>query len=104
VVKWTAPAKLDLKDIHDYIARNSKFYARKVSQEIVNKSEILSQYPEICRIVPEIDDPNVRELFVHSYRLIYEALPTGVQILALIHGKRNFTGNLNNSMIKGVSE
>lgn len=90
MVKWTTPAKLDLKDIHDYIARDSKFYALKVSQEIVNKSESLNQYPEIGRIVPEIDDPNVRELFVYSYRLIYEVLPTGVQILALIHGKRNF--------------
>ena len=47
MVKWSTPAKLDLKDIHDYIDRDSKFYARKVSQEIINKSEILKQYPEI---------------------------------------------------------
>jgi toxin ParE1/3/4 len=96
VVKWTTPAKLDLKNIHDYIARDSRFYAQKVSQEIVNKSEKLDQYPELGRIVPEIDDPRIRELFVYSYRLIYELLPTGVQVLALIHGKRNFTGNLAN--------
>lgn len=30
MVIWTAPAKLDLKDIHDYRARDSKYYALKV--------------------------------------------------------------------------
>jgi toxin ParE1/3/4 len=57
VVRWTKPAKLDLKQIHDYIARDSKFYAQKVSQEIVDKSEKLKDFPEIGRIVPEIGDP-----------------------------------------------
>ena len=94
MVIWTDPAKLDLRDIHDYIARDSKYYAHKVSQDIVDKSEKLKHYPEIGRIVPEIDDPNIREIFTYSYRLIYEVLPNSVQILALIHGKRDFTGNL----------
>ncbi len=95
MVKWTTPAKIDLKDVHDIIARDSIYYARKVSQEIVDKSEKLKQFPEIGRVVPEINDPNIRELFIYSYRLIYELLPDGVQVLALIHGRRNFTGNIN---------
>lgn len=40
MVKWTTPAKEDLKQIHDYIARDSKFYAQKVSQNIVDESVI----------------------------------------------------------------
>lgn len=96
MVKWTTPAKRDLKQIHDYIARDSKFYAQKVSHDIVDKSEKLEKFPEIGRIVPEIGNPNVRGVIIYSYRLIYEILPRGVQILALIHGKRNFlSGNLN---------
>lgn len=47
MVNWTCPAKLDLRDIHDYIARDSKYYAQKVSQDIVDKSEKLSLFPEI---------------------------------------------------------
>lgn len=88
MVKWTAPAKRDLRDLHDYIAKDSKYYAQKVSQDIVNKSERVKLFPEIGRIVPEIDDPNIREIFVYSYRLIYEVLSGNVQVLALIHGKR----------------
>lgn len=94
MVIWTDPAKLDLRDIHDYIARDSKYYAQKVSQDIVDKSAKLNLFPEIGRIVPEIDDPNIREVFIYSYRLIYEVLSNGVQVLALIHGKRDFPGDL----------
>ncbi|MBI4931140.1 MAG: type II toxin-antitoxin system RelE/ParE family toxin [Bacteroidetes bacterium] len=92
MVIWTNPAKIDLRDIHDYIARDSKYYAQKVSQDIIDKSEKLNLFPEIGRIVPEIDDPNIREIFIYSYRLIYEILPDSVQVLALIHGKRDFIG------------
>ena len=94
MVIWTIPAKLGLKEIHDYIARDSKYYAQKVSQDIVDKSEKLKYFPQIGRIVPEINNPNIRELIIYSYRLIYEVISDGVQILALIHSKRNFTGSL----------
>ena len=91
MVEWTGPAKQDLKLIHDYISRDSKFYAQKVSFEIVEKSEKLNIFPEIGRIVPEIGDPKIRELIIYSYRLIYEIFPDKIEILALIHGKRDFS-------------
>jgi plasmid stabilization system protein ParE len=97
VVKWTTPARLDLKQIRDYIARDSKFYAEKVSLEIVEKAEILNSFPEAGRIVPEIGDPNIRELFIYSYRLIYQILPTRIEILALIHAKRDFLKQFKNT-------
>ncbi|HWR59023.1 MAG TPA: type II toxin-antitoxin system RelE/ParE family toxin [Thermodesulfovibrionales bacterium] len=90
MVEWSRPAKLDLRQIHDYIARDSKFYAQKVSTEIVEKSEKLNSFPEVGRIVPEVGDPNIRELLIYSYRLIYEVFSNRVEVLALIHGKRNF--------------
>ena len=91
MVEWTTPAKSDLREIHDYIARDSKFYAQKVTQTIVSRSEKLNDFPEIGRIVPEIGDHSIREVFVYSYRLIYEISPNGVQILALVHSKRDFS-------------
>ena len=96
MVKWSKPAQIDLKQIHDYIARDSKFYAQKVSLEIVDKSEKLNKFPEVGRIVPEIGDPNIRELLIYSYRLVYEVFPDKVEVLALIHTKRNFIRDLLN--------
>jgi len=90
MVKWSIPAKNDLKQIHDYIANDSKYYAQNVIQEIVSKTETLTEFPKIGRIVPEISDQSIRELIVYSYRLIYEISVAGVEILAIIHGRRDF--------------
>jgi len=90
MVKWTSTAKMDLKKIFDYIAEDSKYYARRVAQDIVKKTEALNDLPEIGRIVPEINDKKIRELIIYSYRLIYEVKDDDVDILAIIHGKRDF--------------
>ena len=99
MVKWSGPAKKHLKQIYGYIAQDSKYYAKNVVQNIVDKSETLEAFPEIGRIVPEIDDPNVREVFVYSYRLIYEVSPDRVDILAVVHGRRDFSA-VNLDMLK----
>jgi len=91
MVTWSISARNDLKQIYDYIAKDSKYYATNVAQNIVSKAEKLSEFPEIGRVVPEIGDENVRELIIYSYRLIYEVVPNGAQILAIIHGKRDFS-------------
>ncbi len=90
MVIWSYPAKRDLRNIHDHIASDSKFYAKKVVQDIVEESEKLEDFPLIGRMVPELEDPNVRELIVYSYRLIYKISPDTIEILALIHGKQDF--------------
>ena len=90
MVKWSVPAKNDLKQIHDYIAKDSKYYAQNVVQEIVARTETLTDFPEIGRVVPEISDQNIRELIVYSYRLIYEISESGIEIIAIIHGRRDF--------------
>ena len=90
MVKQSVPARTDLKQIYDYIAKDSKYYAQNVIQEIVAKTETLAEFPEIGRIVPEIGDQNIRELIVFSYRLIYEISVAGIEILAIIHGRRDF--------------
>ena len=63
MVKWSVPARNDLKQIHDYIANDSKYYAQNVIQEIVAKTETLTEFPKIGRIVPEISDQNIRDRF-----------------------------------------
>ena len=91
MVIWSTPARNDLKQIYDYIAKDAKYYAKNVVEKIITKSENLNEFPEIGRVVPEIGDDNVRELVIYSYRLIYEVVPDNVQILAIIHGKRDFS-------------
>ena len=69
MVIWSFTAKEDLKIIHDYIAKDSKVYAKKVVERIVETTEKLNEFPNIGRMVPEIDSHTVRELIIYSYRL-----------------------------------
>lgn len=89
MVIWTNPAKADLKAIHDFIALDSRFYAKKVTTSVVRKTETLNRFAQIGRVVPEIDNDAVRELFIYSYRIIYEIKSGAVYILAIVHGKQD---------------
>ena len=93
MVIWTLPAERDLKEIREYIAKDSLLYAQKVSEEIVELSESLTQLTRRGRIVPEVEDENIREVFLYSYRLIYEIVEPDIYILALVHGKRNISSS-----------
>ncbi len=91
MVKWTAPARTDLKKIFAYIAEDSRYYARQVVQNIVERTAALSDFPEMGRVVPELNEESVRELVIYSYRLVYEVKNQDVEVLAIIHGKRDFS-------------
>lgn len=90
MVVWSGPSKRDLRKIYDYIALDSRYYAKKVANDIVDKAEALETFPSSGRIVPEINHPNIREVFIYSYRLIYEMKAEKVVILAIVHGRRDF--------------
>ena len=85
MVKWSIPAKIVLKYIHDYIGQDSQYYAKKVTEEILERSQILDSFPMKGRIVPEIEDENIREIFVYSYRIIYEIKKDSIYVLGVIH-------------------
>lgn len=47
MVRWSEPAILDLQSIHDFIAHDSRYYAKKVTQDIRDKADILDELPKI---------------------------------------------------------
>lgn len=90
MVIWTDPAKADLHHIYNFIAEDSKQYAHNVAKKLVEKTETLNEIPNIGKVVPEIKDENVRELHLYSYRIIYEIKEQNIEVLAVIHKRRNF--------------
>jgi len=83
---WTESAWHELDDAASYIARDSPRYAAALIDESRHAARSLRKSPRRGRIVPEFGDPAVREIFVKSYRLIYEVQEDAVIILAFIHG------------------
>jgi len=95
MVIWSEPARADLRSIHDFIAHDSQHYAKKVTQDIREKTDVLDELPKMGKKVPEVDDEAVRELSLYSYRIIYEIKSQGVFVLAVVHKRRDLkTGDI----------
>jgi len=61
-----------------------------VVSEIMVSGDSLINQPARGRVVPELNNPAIRERFIYSYRLIFEVHESDreVRILAILHGKR----------------
>ena len=89
-VVWTLQGQLTLDEAVAYIAENSLVSAERLLESALEAGASLALMSERGRIVPELDKPNIREIFVQRYRLIYEIRETKVDILAFLHGARDF--------------
>jgi toxin ParE1/3/4 len=70
-VVFSPKAVGDLEAILRYIALSNPEAARKLGQQLLEKSKELSQFPFIGQKVSEFDDPNIRQLILKPYRVVY---------------------------------
>ncbi|MDP2229276.1 MAG: type II toxin-antitoxin system RelE/ParE family toxin [Moraxellaceae bacterium] len=89
MVKWTDHALAQLRHIHDYIAQDSPFYAKRVSEALVSKTIGLDGLPRLGRMASELNEDTVREIPLYSYRILYEIKPSHIEVLAIIHKRRD---------------
>jgi addiction module RelE/StbE family toxin len=87
-VIWVQSALNDLKKIKEYISRDSVHYANKFTDGAFDATERLAIFPKSGRVVPEYQNPNIREISHGSYRIIYEIVNDEVYIVAVVHGRR----------------
>ncbi len=76
------------------ISSDSTLYAQRTVDKIIDVVEIISQNPKIGRKVPEFNREDIREMFVYSYRMIYQLQKDNIHILSVIHGARLLPGKL----------
>ncbi|GGE42781.1 type II toxin-antitoxin system RelE/ParE family toxin [Psychroflexus planctonicus] len=89
-INWTFQAKNDLKDIADYISKDSKLYAKRQFLKIRSRTDILKSQSYSGRMVTEIQDENIREIFEGNYRIIYRVVNENrVDILTVHHSSRD---------------
>ena len=86
---WAEISSNDLEATANYISRDSPTYAAACVRDVRDAARSLVHFAERGRVVPEFSDPNVRELFVRNYRLIYRLDPMTVYIIGFIHGSRD---------------
>ncbi|MBW4691292.1 MAG: type II toxin-antitoxin system RelE/ParE family toxin [Lyngbya sp. HA4199-MV5] len=61
----------DLETIVRYLSLSNPDAARKVGQRLLGKTKELSQFPFKGQKVPEFDSPNIRQLILKPYRVVY---------------------------------
>jgi plasmid stabilization system protein ParE len=64
-------ADSDLGNIVSFIARHNPAAASRIGHALIARAEILTQFPEMGRMVPEFNLPDLREIVYRSYRVIY---------------------------------
>jgi toxin ParE1/3/4 len=81
---------LDLQSIVLFIARDNPRGAESFGCLLMSKVDVLAQFPQLGRIVPEENNDTVRENIFRSYRIIYKVLAAEqmIGIARVWHGAR----------------
>ncbi len=85
---WTRRAIEDVQSIRQFIEQDSPNYAQLVTQKLIASVERLPDFPQSGRVVPEIDDPTIREVIQGSYRIVYRLIHSEIHILTVHHAAR----------------
>jgi plasmid stabilization system protein ParE len=89
-VRWSDEALSNLREILAFIREDSARRAEHFGERVIAATSRLSRFPRSGRSVPELQDqtPPPREIIVGDYRIIYQEMADGVEIVLMIHGRR----------------
>lgn len=88
-IVWSKEAVEDIISIVEFIEKDSEYYATTFANKVYEKAGSLGTFYRRGRIVPEIMNDNMREIFLGDYRLIYKIEGERISIIAVIHGSRD---------------
>jgi toxin ParE1/3/4 len=89
-LKWTKRASDQLDEIGNYIKADNPSAARREILGIIERAEILLEFPQMGRIYRRTTQAEYREIVVGNYRVLY-VLKTAFQridIVTVWHGAR----------------
>jgi toxin ParE1/3/4 len=89
-IRWSPQAVRDVEGIRDYIAQDSPHYAQLTVDRIIKSVERLRAFPRSGRMVPEREDPEIREVIVGPFRVVYRHRSNEVDIATVFRGTRLF--------------
>jgi plasmid stabilization system protein ParE len=69
-----------------FVARDSPHYVDLVLERLPQSVDRLQEFPESGRVVPERQDPQIREILLGSYRVIYRLREELTEVLTVFPG------------------
>ena len=89
-ILWSPQSLRDLDAIHEYIANDSEHYAGLTVARIYSAVERLIQFRHSGRIVPERDEPEIREVIVGPFRVVYRVRDQLLEVATVFRASREF--------------
>jgi plasmid stabilization system protein ParE len=85
-------AREDIAEIYYYIALDNPDAALKTADNIADKIDALSQFPERCPLVPDgtLAKQGYRMLVIGSYIAFFKLFDAEVLVYRILHGKRDY--------------
>ena len=88
-LRWTEQAVDQLGAIAEYVSRSSPVYAEQLVQRIMQRLDQVRTFPESGAPVPEAASPAVRQVLEWPYRIIYRPRAEAIEVLAVVHARRD---------------
>jgi toxin ParE1/3/4 len=89
-VTWSPLADEQVDNAIEYIAADRPSVALDWLEKLLHDVEPLAHFPDLGRVVPELQRDEIREILVAPYRVIYRRGESTVEIVALHHESREF--------------
>jgi len=84
---WTPESRWWLREIHQYISRDSPSAAYKVVHGIYEKAHLPLTFPDIGHLFQPEKYPGVRTLLYGRYRIVYQRrTDENIYVLGVFHG------------------
>ena len=90
-IKWTPLALSKVENICSYFDEHVPEYSFKFIDNILNKIQNLKQFPKMGRMVLERGNPNLRELIIGNYRVIYRLNNDEISLITVLHCRQDFS-------------
>jgi len=85
-IRWSPLATDDYESVISYYEKTAPKFAQNFAKKIIIIIENLSKFPKMGRIVPEIENIEIREILYRNFRIIYRLKEDILEIARIIHG------------------
>lgn len=92
-VIWTGRSLKDPEEIGEYISKDSPNYAKLTLEKLIETAELIEASQLIARIVPEVNQKEIRELITGNFRIIYQAVDNDYAYILTVHHRSRLLSN-----------
>jgi toxin ParE1/3/4 len=88
-ISFAESALRDLEEVRTwYVEQGVPEVGTRLVQGVLQRIQVLAEHPDIGRVVPEFDQPFLRELIQPPFRIVYRRDPQRLRIVRVWRSER----------------